>query len=153
MMLLFVREWEMERGERMSRPKKFATAKALEKAWAEYKTWCSARPVTVRQFSARNSEFISGEFLHPVTLTIEGFCAWAKLSRSAFYDTYGSSEAFSDTVTRMREECEVDARMKFELGEIDAKLAGLWMSRYGYSTRSETDLSGAVPVILDDLKR
>lgn len=138
---------------RMSRPRKFATARALEKAWAEYKIWCSARPVVVREFSARNSEFVSEKITRTVTLSIEGFCAWAGLSRSAFYDTYGGSEAFSDTVTRMREECEVDARMKFELGEIDAKLAGLWMSRYGYSTRSETDLSGAVPVILDDLRR
>ena len=37
----------------------------------------------------------------------------------------------------MREECEIDARMKFELGVIDPKLAPLWMSRYGYSAKPE----------------
>ena len=42
-------------------------------------------------------------------------------------------------VTRMREECEVDARMKFELGVIDPRLAGLWMSRHGYSTKVEAE--------------
>lgn len=137
----------------MGRARKFPSAKALEKAWGEYKAWCNSQKAITHGFSAKNSEFVTAELPHSTTYTIEGFCVWAGLSRSAFYDTYGSSEAFSDTVTRMREECEVDARMKFELGEIDAKLAGLWMSRYGYSTRSETDISGAVPVILDDLKR
>ena len=136
----------------MGRARKFPSAKALEKAWGEYKAWCNSQKAITHGFSAKNSEFVTAELPHSTTYTIEGFCVWAGLSRSAFYDTYGGSEAFSDTVTRMREECEV-ARMKFELGEIDAKLAGLWMSRYGYSTRSETDLSGAVPVILDDLKR
>ena len=140
-------------GEIMGRARKFPSAKALEKAWGEYKAWCNSQKAITHGFSAKNSEFVTAELPHSTTYTIEGFCVWAGLSRSAFYDTYGSSEAFSDTVTRMREECEVDARMKFELGEIDAKLAGLWMSRYGYSTRSETDISGAVPVILDDLKR
>lgn len=137
----------------MGRARKFPSAKALEKAWGEYKAWCNSQKAITHGFSAKNSEFVTAELPRSTTYTIEGFCVWAGLSRSAFYDTYGGSGAFSDTVTRMREECEVDARMKFELGEIDAKLAGLWMSRYGYSTRSETDLSGAVPVILDDLKR
>lgn len=137
----------------MGRARKFPSAKALEKAWGEYKAWCNSQKAITHGFSAKNSEFVTAELPRSTTYTIEGFCVWAGLSRSAFYDTYSSSGAFSDTVTRMREECEVDARMKFELGEIDAKLAPLWMSRHGYSTRSETDLSGAVPVILDDLKR
>ncbi len=63
---------------------------------------------------------------------------WAGISRSIFYDTYAADSRFSDIVTRMKEECEVDARRKFELGEIDAKLAPLWMSRHGYSTKTES---------------
>ena len=70
-----------------------------------------------------------------MSCTIEGFCAWAGISRSAFYETYGKQ--YPDTLTRMREECEIDARMKFELGVIDPKLAPLWMSRYGYSAKPE----------------
>lgn len=39
----------------------------------------------------------------------------------------------------MREECEVDAREKFELSVIPSQLAGLWMSKYGYTSKVDTD--------------
>ena len=59
---------------------------------------------------------------------------------------------FSDIVTRMREECEVDARMRFELGVIDTKLAPLWMSRHGYSVKQENSSgAGGGVQIIDDL--
>ena len=73
-----------------------------------------------------------------MTCTIEGFCVWANISRSIFYDTYAADGRYSDIVTRMKEECEVDARMKFELGVIDPKLAALWMSRHGYGAKAES---------------
>lgn len=102
--------------------------------------------------SAKNSEFVSAELKRSVTCTIEGFCVWAGISRSIFYDTYAADARFSDIVTRMREECEVDARMKFELGAIDTKLAPLWMSRHGYSARTESAAPGEGGVqIVDDL--
>ena len=47
------------------------------------------------------------------------------------------SKRFVDIVTRMREECETDAREKFEVGAIPTQLAGLWMSKYGYTTKQE----------------
>ena len=43
----------------------------------------------------------------------------------------------------MREECEGDAREKFELGYINPKLAGLWMSKYGYNTKEVNYNTGA----------
>ena len=49
----------------------------------------------------------------------------------------------------MREECEIDAREKFELGVIPSQLAGLWMSNYGYSTKMDSTVTGAVPVVID----
>lgn len=122
----------------MPRPRKFRSAKALSDAWAQYKAWCDDREVLAHEFSAKNSEFVSKELKRSVTYTIEGFCVWAGISRAAFYERYTGDERFADTVTRMREECEIDARMKFELGIIDTKLAPLWMSRHGYSTRTET---------------
>lgn len=122
----------------MARPRKFKTAKALLEAWEQYKAWCNDQTVLTHEFSAKNSEFISKELKRSVTCTIEGFCVWAGISRAAFYENYAADERFIDTVTRIREECEVDARMKFELGVIDTKLAPLWMSRHGYSTRTET---------------
>ena len=119
----------------MARPKKFKSAKALSEAWEAYKTWCNDRKTMTHGFSQKSSRFVSQKLERSVTCTIEGVCAWAGISRSAFYETYGKQ--YPDTLTRMREECEIDARMKFELGVIDPKLAPLWMSRYGYSAKPE----------------
>lgn len=127
----------------MGRPRKFKSVKALEDAWEKYKAWCDDQKVLTHDFSAKNSEFVSAELRRSVTYTIEGFCVWAKISRTAFYEYYAEDERFVDIVTRMREECEVDARMKFELGVIDTKLAPLWMSRHGYSTKQENLLPAA----------
>ena len=57
-------------------------------------------------------------------------------------------------VTRMKEECEVDAREKFELQVIPSQLAGLWMSKYGYTTKTDANISGNLDTEktkLDDL--
>lgn len=121
----------------MARPRRFKTAKALSEAWEQYKAWCNDQMVLSHEFSAKNSEFVSKELKRSVTCTIEGFCVWAGIARAAFYEHYAADERFADIVTRMREECEVDARMKFELGVIDTRLAPLWMSRHGYSAKTE----------------
>ena len=68
---------------------------------------------------------------------------WAGISRAAFYERYANDERFADIVTRMREECEVDARRKFELGVIEPRLASLWMGKYGYSAKQETAVPGS----------
>ena len=125
----------------MPRPRKFRSAKALSDAWTQYKAWCDDREVLAHDFSSKNSEFVSAKLKRSVTYTIEGFCVWAGISRAAFYENYAADERFTDTVTRMREECEVDARMKFELGIIDPKLAALWMGRHGYGVKQETTLT------------
>ena len=134
----------------MGRPRRFKTAKALSEAWEEYKAWCDSREVLAHEFSAKNSEFVSEKLTRKVTYTIEGFCVWAGLPRQSFYATYADSERFCDIVTRMREECEVDARMKFELGEIDTRLAPLWMSKHGYSTKPEERADEGGVQIVDD---
>ena len=143
----------------MGRPRKFKSPKALSDAWAEYKAWCDSQEVLTHEFSTKNSEFVSKKLKRKVTYTIEGFCAWVGISRAAFYARYSADERFVDIVTRMREECEVDARMKFELGVIDTRLAPLWMSRHGYSTKPEeqdkhTDaLETAVKALADIIEK
>lgn len=119
----------------MGRPKKFKSAKALSAAWEEYKAWCDNRLAMTHGFSSKSARFVSKKLQRSVTYTMEGFCAWAGISRASFYETY--PKAFPDTFTCMREECEIDARMKFELGVIDTRLAPLWMSKHGYSTKAE----------------
>lgn len=127
----------------MGRPRKFKTPKALADAWEQYKAWCNDQEVLTHDFSSKNSEFVSAKLKRSVTCTIEGFCVWAGISRAAFYERYAADARFADIVTRMREECEVDARMKFELGVIDTKLAPLWMGRHGYGAKAELAVSGS----------
>lgn len=138
----------------MGRPRKITSVKQLNELWEEYKEYCNNQMVLTHDFSSKNSEFVSKELRKAVTYTIEGFCVFIGISRSAFYESYGNNDKFSDTVTRMKEECEVDARMKFELQMIPSQLAGLWMSNYGYTTKTDTNVSGMVPVeIIDDIPK
>lgn len=139
----------------MGRPRRFKSVKELEDAWEAYKADCDNQQVLTHDFSSKNSEFVSKELKRSITYTIEGFCVFARVGRSNFYADYADNAKYRDTVTRMREECEVDARKKFELQLIPSQLAGLWMSNYGYSTKTDTNISGAVPVFMegeDDLE-
>lgn len=128
----------------MGRKRKIKSVKALEEAWQEFKDYCDNQIVLSHEFSSKNSEFVSADLKRSITYTIEGFCVYIKLSRSAFYETYGNDENYSDIVTRMHEECEIDARKKFELQMIPSQLAGLWMSKYGYTTKTEAAVAADV---------
>lgn len=141
-------------GEIMGRPRKFKSAKELREAWEEYKTDCNNREVLTHDFSSKNSEFVSAKLKRSVTCTIEGFCVYIGIPRQDFYSTYSEDKKFCDIVTRIREECEIDAREKFELGIIPSQLAGLWMSKYGYTTKQDTNINGSLDLEkskLDDL--
>lgn len=126
----------------MGRKLRFNTPEEMEQCWEDYKHECDYKKVLVHDFSSKNSEFVIAELYKSVTYTIEGFCVYAHMPRSTFYDTYSCKKKYSDIVTRIREECEVDAREKFELQIIPPQLAGLWMSKYGYTTKVENNISG-----------
>ena len=136
----------------MGRPRKFKTVEELEKAWGEYKAYCDNKEVLTHKFSGKDSKFISKKLKQCITYTIEGFCVYARIARQDFYATYDNKNSeFCDMVTRMREECEVDARTKFEIGAIDPKLAGLWMSRHGYSIKTDNNVKEKRVIIVDDM--
>ncbi len=130
------------------RPRKIKSAAEMERLWDEYKAYCDNQSVLTHEFSAARAEFVSKELRKKITYTIEGFCVYLKLSKNAFYSTYAEDERFRDLVTRIREECEVDARGKFETGQIPSQLSGLWMSRYGYGTNSNVKV-GAEELVND----
>lgn len=138
----------------MGRKLKISSAKKMEELWEEYKVDCDSQMVLTHNFSSAKSDFISKQLKRSITYTIEGFCVYAGISRQSFYKNYADNEKYVDTVTRMREECEVDARKKFELSMIPAQLAGLWMSNYGYTTKTDTNISGDLSIEktkLDDI--
>ena len=128
----------------MGRPLKIKSPEEMERLWEEYKQACDNQIVLTHEFSSKNSEFVSKELKRSITYTIEGFCVYLGIARSKFYETYASKKRYGDIVTRIREECEADARRKFELQMIPSQLAGLWMSKYGYTTKIENNLSGGL---------
>lgn len=136
----------------MARARKFGSAAALEKAWAEYKEYCDNKKVITTAFSPKSGRFITEEVPHPVTYTIKGFCAYVGMTQAAFYDLYDKEDKLESVIARMKQDCEIDAREKFENGTIDSRLAGLWMSNYGYSIKTDAQVSNNVDVtIIDDL--
>lgn len=136
----------------MARPRKITSVQAMETAWEEYKEFCDNQVVLTHEFSQRSSEFVSANLRKKITYTIEGFCVFIGIARSKFYQTYAEDERYGDLVSRMREECEMDARMKFETGQIPTQLSGLWMSKYGYTTKTDTNLNADLGVtIIDDI--
>lgn len=131
-----------EGGDGMPRKRKISSAKAMAEAWEEYKNDCDSRTVPVTAFSNKQGKFITAQVPHPITYTIKGFCRYIGFTEQAFYDTYAKDTKLESVIARMREDCELDAREKFENGTLNPKLAGLWMSNYGYTVKQETNVSG-----------
>lgn len=136
----------------MARARKFGSAAALEKAWEEFKEYCDNKTVVTTSFSQKTGSFVTAEIPHPITYTIKGFCAFAGMTEAAFYDLYNKEAKLEPVIARMKQDCEIDAREKFENGTLDSRLAGLWMSNYGYTTNTVSQVSNSVDVtIIDDL--
>lgn len=124
------------------RPRKIRSAAQMARLWEEFKEHCDHYEVPVTEFSAKNSEFVSSKVKKRISYTIEGFCVFIGLARSKFYQIYDNDPDFGDIITRIREECEADTRAKFEVGTIPPQLAPLWMSKFGYSVKTEAKADG-----------
>ena len=121
----------------MGRSRKIQSVAKLRELWEAYKCECDNQVALRHEFSQKKGEFVSAELGRSVTYTIEGFCLFLDISRQTFYNHYANNDQYIDMVTRIREECEVDARKKFELELIPTNIAGLWMSRYGYGAKPD----------------
>ena len=124
--------------------RKISSPEQMEQLWEQYKEYCDNYQVTQTEFSGKESRFVAGTVKRPITYTIEGFCVYIGLARSKFYETYAESEEYRDIVTRMRDESEADVRKKFETGTIPTQLSALWMSKFGYATKQQTDVNASM---------
>lgn len=124
--------------------RKIESPEQMEQLWEKYKEYCDNYQVTQTEFSGKESRFVEGTVKKPITYTIEGFCVYIGLARSKFYETYAESEEYRDIVTRMRGESEADVRQKFETGTIPTQLSALWMSKFGYATKQQTDVNASM---------
>ena len=136
-------------------PRKIKSPAEMARLWEEFKNRCDNYGGTITEFSQRQGQFISADVRKKITYTVEGFCVFLGLTRAAFYANYADNPAYVDIVSRMREECEMDARAKFESGTIPHQLAALWMSKHGYSVKAETKTTESNELLqsLIDLER
>lgn len=124
------------------RRKRINTVAELREAWLDYRSACDGATALRTEFCHKTGEFVTGEIPAPITCTIKGFCRFIGMSEANFYLTYDRRERFSDEIARMKQDCELDARAKFENGTLNPRLAGLWMSNYGYGACVEAHLGG-----------
>jgi len=132
----------------IGRPRKFKTPEDMLEAWEEYKEHCDSRKIVKTEFSSKLGKFITSEIPACVTYTIIGFCGYTDYTLSSFYDTYKNNPEYSEIVSRMERDCEIDAREKFEVGAIPTQLSGLWMSKHGYTVKNEQEIKGNIPVVI-----
>lgn len=132
--------------------KKKLTPKTMWERWEEFKTYCDNKTVVRTEFSQKTGEFITAVIPAPITYTIKGYCVFIGMTEANFYATYDKNKKFELVIARMKAECEVDAREKFENNTLNSRLAGLWMSHYGYTTKTEANVDADVGVtIIDDI--
>ena len=124
--------------------RKISSPEQMEQPWENYTEYCDNYQVPQTHASGTESRFVAGTVKRPITYTIEGFCVYIGLARSKFYETYAESEEYRDIVTRMRDESEADVRKKFETGTIPTQLSALWMSKFGYATKQQTDVNASM---------
>lgn len=132
----------------MGKKKACASVKGLEALWEQYKDHCDHQTVLTYNYNASSRQYIPQELQKCITYTIEGFCVYVGLSRTVFRERYERDPKYSDLVTRMREECEVDAWNKFELQQLPPQLAGRWMDRYTAAAQ-ETESNSTLDRILE----
>ncbi len=135
--------------------RRFPTPQDLLDDYIEYCKECDTHTKTITKFDEEGQPY-DVEVRAPITHTEKGFCLWAGINQTAFRRTYrgGYGEdkkenIYSEVIALMDMDIEQDVREKFETGELNSRLAGLWMSRYdGYSTKQETEIKGGVPVVI-----
>lgn len=118
---------------------KFRTPKSMWDAWCEYKVDCDGRTKKQTTFSQREGRHITEEIPAPVSYSFKGFCLYVGMTEQNFYATYinKNRDKFESVIARIKDECEIDTKEKLETGQIESRLSGLLLSRYGYSTTVE----------------
>lgn len=144
----------------MARKRVIPSVKVMAEKWEEFKNACDTKVRVVTSVSKKTGEIVEASMPCPVTYTLKGFCLYVGITEQALNATYWSDPKFFELLSRMKMECEIDAREKFEQGYIDPKLAALWMGHFGYTTKAEAkvdtrleDEKSKLDDILDQLKK
>lgn len=77
----------------MAKKKACASVKGLETLWEQYKDHCDHQTVLTYNYNASSKQYIPQELQKCITYTIEGFCVYVGLSRTAFRKRYGKNHS------------------------------------------------------------
>lgn len=130
--------------------RKIKSPAQLLRQWEEYKQQCDSHTAITHEFSQKLGCFVSETLNKPLPYTKVGFCAFLGISKQSFRDTYESDPDYTAIVTRIRDACELDMVSKLVTGNVPSQLAGLMLSKYGYTTKTENDVTVTNPVVIRD---
>lgn len=134
--------------------RKIESPEQMAELWEQFKEKCDSKTVVRTEFSQKLGKFVTETIPSPVTYTVAGFCVFCGISKKCFYENYNDNQDYGDIVYKINTECESDVREKLENRTIPTQLSGLWMSKFGYATKTESEIKGNVPVVIageDDL--
>ena len=128
--------------------RKIESPEQMAELWEQFKEKCDSKTVVRTEFSQKLGKFVTETIPSPVTYTVAGFCVFCGISKKCFYENYNDNPDYGDIVYKINTECESDVREKLENRTIPTQLSGLWMSKFGYATKTESEIKGNVPVII-----
>lgn len=128
------------------RKRKISSVAQLERLWEDYKEFCDSN--FIKDFRWVGEQVVIRQVPKPVLYTRAGFCQFIGIDKSSFFSTYEQDPQFSALVNKIRTECEADALYKVSTGIINPRVAGLLLARYGWTLKTETKMSGALPVVI-----
>lgn len=132
----------------MGRPRKISSPQEMYEKWQEFKQECDTKTCIRTEFSQKLGKFVTQTITSPVSYTVLGFSLFIGITDDKFRETYSEDKDFRSIVSMIERECEEDVRRKFENKTIPSQLSGLWMSKFGYGTKQETEIKGSIPVVV-----
>lgn len=132
----------------MGRPRKISSPQEMYEKWQEFKEQCDTHQCVRTEFSQKLGKFVTQTITSPVSYTVLGFSLFIGITDDKFRETYSEDKDFRSIVSMIERECEEDVRRKFENKTIPSQLSGLWMSKFGYGTKQETEIKGSIPVVV-----
>ena len=106
----------MAQGEGGGRPPIFETEQELADKFAAYKEWVKNNPIAKPELI--KSGLLAGEVIQvkiPRPLSIAGFCVFAKIGRTTYYDMQ-KARKFPNTIAQIDDECFVQQSSCAQVG-------------------------------------
>lgn len=133
----------------VGRPRKVSSPEEMLQKWEEFKKICDNKTCTRTEFSQKLGKFVTQTVVSPVSYTVLGFSLYLGMIDDTFRETYANDKEYFSIVSLIERECEQDVRNKFENKTIPSQLSGLWMSKFGYGLKQETEIKGSIPVVIN----